>query len=372
MLRDAALLQLELVRRAIGAGLILKDSTPYNIQFRGVEPVFVDVGSFERLREGEPWAAYRQFCMLFLYPLLLQAWKDVPFQPWLRGSIDGISPQECRSLLSARDLPRRGVLTHVVLHSRLERRYEDRGVDVKDELRSAGFRNELLLANVKRLHRLVSRLEWRRTRSAWSDYAPTTSYESEDAEQKARFVAEAAASRRSQLVWDLGCNEGRHARLAADHADYVVAIDADPLVVDRLFHALEHEGERRIMPLTVDLADPSPALGWRGRERRPLSERGTPDLTLCLALVHHLSIGGNVPIAELLDWLRSLESTLVIEFPTPEDRMVRRLLARKRPGDHPDYRRDWFEQALRERFDVEASEELSLGTRLLYRARPKT
>ena len=81
MLRDAALLQLELLRRAIEKGLILKDSTPYNVQFQGARPVFIDVGSFEQLREGEPWAGYRQFCMLFLYPLLLQAWKDVPFQP---------------------------------------------------------------------------------------------------------------------------------------------------------------------------------------------------------------------------------------------------------------------------------------------------
>jgi len=124
MLRDAALLQLALVRRAIEAGMILKDSSPYNVQFKGAEPTFIDVGSFEQLREGEPWAGYRQFCMLFLYPLLLQAWKDVPFQPWLRGSLDGISPHECRSLLSPRDRFRRGTFTHVVMHDRLERRYE--------------------------------------------------------------------------------------------------------------------------------------------------------------------------------------------------------------------------------------------------------
>jgi len=168
MLRDAALLQLELVRRAIESGLILKDSSPYNVQFRGVQPVFVDVGSFERLRDGEPWAGYRQFCMLFLYPLLLQAWKDVPFQPWLRGSIEGISPQECRNVLSARDLLRCGVFTHVVLHSRLERRYGERPTDVRRELKAAGFTKELILANVQRLERLVSRLRWRPARSAWS------------------------------------------------------------------------------------------------------------------------------------------------------------------------------------------------------------
>ena len=92
MLREAALLQLDLTLAALEEDMILKDASPYNVQFKGSKPVFVDVGSFERLREGEPWAAYRQFCMLYLYPLLLQSVKDVPFHPWLRGSIDGITP----------------------------------------------------------------------------------------------------------------------------------------------------------------------------------------------------------------------------------------------------------------------------------------
>jgi SAM-dependent methyltransferase len=372
MLRDAALLQLELVRRAIEAGLMLKDSSPYNVQFRGARPVFVDVGSFEPLREGEPWAGYRQFCMLFLYPLLLQAWKDVPFQPWLRGRTDGISPGECRNLLSVRDRLRRGALTHVVLHARLERRYENRDLDIKGELKKAGFRKEFILANVKGLERLVSRLDWRPAGSAWSEYGPTTTYSDEDAERKAAFVAEAVASEQPRLVWDLGCNEGRHARIAAERAEYVLAVDADALVVDRLYDALKQEGTARILPLTMNLGDPSPGLGWRGVERRSLPERSRPDLALCLALVHHVSIGGNVPVAELLDWLRSLDAALVIEFPTPDDPMVRRLLARKRSHDHPDYRRDWFERCLEERFDLVRLEELSSGTRVLYLVHPKS
>ena len=136
MLRNAALLQLELVRRAIGEGMMLKDSSPYNVQFCGARPVFIDLGSFERLREGEPWAAYRQFCMLFLYPLLLEAWKGVPFQPWLRGRIGGITPEECRAVLSGRDLLRRGALTHVALHARLERRHQESDADIRGELKA--------------------------------------------------------------------------------------------------------------------------------------------------------------------------------------------------------------------------------------------
>ena len=195
MLRDAALLQLSLLRRSLDKGLILKDSTPYNVQFRGAEPVFIDVGSFEKLREGEPWAGYRQFCMLFLYPLLLQAWKDVQFQPWLRGSLDGITPQELRNLLSLRDRFRRGTFTHVVMHARLERRYEERDDDAKDELKKAGFKKELIVANVNGLERLDRRLRWSLRNPRGRTTGSTTTYSGEDAERKARFVREAVSAR---------------------------------------------------------------------------------------------------------------------------------------------------------------------------------
>ena len=373
MLRAAALLQLELVRRSVEAGWMLKDSSPYNVQFVGARPVFVDVGSFEPLREGEPWAGYRQFCMLFLYPLMLHAWKDIPFQPRLRGSIDGITPAEARNLLSlsGRDLFHRGVLTDVVLHNRLERRYAGSTSDVKGELKRAGFKKELIVANVGRLERLVSRLQPPRSDSTWSDYGLTTTYTEADAERKRRFVADAVKAESPRLVWDVGANEGQHSRDAAEVAEYVVAMDADAVVVDRLFGALAEERSERILPLVVNVVDPSPGLGWRGTERQPLPERGRPDLTLCLAVLHHVSISGNVPVASFLDWLRDLGGATVIEFPTPEDPMVARLLARKREHDHPDYRRDWFEQCLEERFDVLESIELGEGTRFIYRARPR-
>ena len=148
MLKDAALLQLELGRRALEADLTLKDASAYNVQWRGASPVFIDIGSFERLRPGEPWAGYRQFCMLFLYPLLLQAYKGLPYHAWLRGSLDGIAPSDARAVMSARDRLRRGVLTHVVLHARLQARHGDSGGrEVKREMKSAGFGKELLDAN---------------------------------------------------------------------------------------------------------------------------------------------------------------------------------------------------------------------------------
>jgi hypothetical protein len=371
MLKDAALLQLDLLRRALAEELILKDSSPYNIQWRGSQPVFIDIGSFERLRAGEPWAGYRQFCMLFLYPLMLRAYKSVSFRPWLRGSLDGITPRECAALMSLRDFFRRGVPTHVLLHARLDRRHEASERDIRAELRKAGFRKELIEANVRGLEKTVRRLEWDPPASVWTEYGKTTTYSEADADRKEEIVRSAVGARRLGRVWDLGANDGRYSRLAAQHADYVVATDADEAVVESLYQSLKQEGNRRILPLALDITDPSPGLGWRGAERKTLAERGTPDLTLCLALVHHVSISGNVPIADFLDWLYGLETALVIEFPTREDPMVRRLLARKRDDAHPDYQREWFEQCLAERFELEHAEELAGGGRVIYVARPR-
>ena len=193
MLRDAALLQLGLLDEALSEGFVLKDGSPYNVQWRGSEAVFVDVGSFERLREGEPWAGYRQFCALFLYPLMLQAYRGVAPQPLLRGSLEGIEPSQAKALLPRF---RRGVLTHVVLHARLQARHGDSGGrEVKREMKRAGFGKELLDANLRRLEKLVRGLEFKPGRTAWTEYGQTNTYSDEDAGRKAEFVRTAAARR---------------------------------------------------------------------------------------------------------------------------------------------------------------------------------
>ena len=368
MLKDAALLQLRITREALASDLALKDATPYNVQWKGAEPVFIDVGSFERARPGEPWLGYRQFCMLFLYPLLLEAYKGIPFQPWLRGSLEGIRPSEARALLRGRDTLRGGVLKHVALHAKLEHSHADGSKDTRRELREAGFGKELIEANLKGLETLVRGLSGSSGPTEWSDYASTCSYSDEDTKAKEDFVRAAACRSRRTLAWDLGANDGRYSRIAAEGADYTVALDVDRGVVERLYQALKSEGSSTILPLVGDIADPSPGLGWRGCERLTLAGRGRPDLVLALALVHHLIIGRTIPPRQLVDWLADLGSELVVEFPDREDVMVKRLLSRKRDGSHPDYNRASFEETLRTRFAIVDTVELPSGTRALYHA----
>ncbi len=371
MLKDAALLQLDLNLAALEEDMILKDSTPYNVQFKGARPVFVDIGSFERLREGEPWVGYRQFCMLYLYPLLLQAVKGVAPHALLRGAIDGITPTQMRGMVSFRDRFRKGFYLNVFLHAKLEARHGDRGKEVKAEVRKAGFKKELIVANVARMRKLVKGLEWSPPEGVWVAYGERNSYTDEDARRKDEFVREMSTSQRWGLTWDIGANNGRYSRIAAEGSDYVLAVDADQGPVELFYRSMREEGDEKTLSLTMNLADPSPGLGWRGLERKSLPDRGAPDLVLALALIHHVAIAANVPVREFVTWLASLGTSLVIEFPTREDPMVRKLLGPKREGLHPDYERETFERELTGAFDVERRERLKSGTRLLYFARPK-
>jgi SAM-dependent methyltransferase len=331
--------------------------------------VFVDVASFIRLLPGEPWIGYRQFCQMYLYPLMLLAYKGVAFHPWLRGNLDGIEPDVFRRLMSLRDVFRPGVLAHVIVHSRLQQRYSDTERDTRMDLRRAGVGKAVVEANVKRMQKLVSTLPGPVSRSPWMSYATANSYASDDSARKVAFVQAALDVHRPRLVWDLGCNTGQYARLAAAKADYVVACDADHVVIDALYAALRAEGVRNVLPLVANVASLSPDLGWRGLERSRFEARGRPDLVLCLALVHHLAIAAHLPLHEILDWLRSLGAPIVIEFVTRDDPMVRRLL-RQTTASHEDYDGNVFEAALEQRFKVQERTPLQSGTRVLFRAVP--
>jgi ribosomal protein L11 methylase PrmA len=137
-------------------------------------------------------------------------------------------------------------------------------------------------------------------------------------------------------------------------------------VVDLLYRRLRAAGNEKVLPLVMNLVDPSGGLGWRNRERAPFVERVRPDATLALALVHHLTIAANVPLPEVVAWLADFGGRQVVEFPHHDDVQVKRLLANKPAGLFDDYRRETFERLLAERFRVLRQETLPGGTRTLY------
>jgi SAM-dependent methyltransferase len=371
MLRDAALLQLDLLSAALAEDMILKDSTPFNIQWRGHQPVFIDIGSFERLEKGDIWVGYRQFLGQYLYPLMLTAHVGIPFQSWLRGQPDGLTAEQLRRVMSSRDLLRKSSLLHVALPARAERRHHGGGRDVRSELKAAGFSKEMIEANVNGLRRIVAGLEWRPGSSRWNRYASGCDHVGVQRDAKADFVARALSEGVPGVVWDIGANDGHFSRLAARTAGYVLALDADDVVLDDVYRSLEKDGADNVLPLVQDVADPSPGIGWRGRERPPLVDRSSPDLVLCLAVIHHLVIGRNVPLRSVVDWLADLGARVILEFVPPDDPMVRGLTVNKRPHEiHRDYNEAALRSYLGDRFVIDREEALPGGERRLFALRP--
>jgi SAM-dependent methyltransferase len=372
-LQDAAVLHIDLLVEALSEGMTMKDGYAYNLQFQGASPTFIDIGSFEHYRGG-PWPGYRQFCQTFLFPLMLQAHKNFSFRPLLRGQVNGIEPRQMRGLMRGGDLTKSGVLKHVALHSAMETRNADKGDGSQataDRLSKSGFSDAVALAAAKNVGTLVRKLRWKPGDSHWTTYQQTSTYTDAERDQKKAFVRDALSQRHVGLLLDLGCNDGTFSLLAQDFADYVVALDNDEQTIDLMYRRLREEENTKILPLVMDLTDPSPSIGWRSKERPSFLDRAKPDAVLALALVHHLAIGANVPLPEVVSWLHSLGGHLVVEFVGPDDPMSRRLLSNKPAGLFPDYRPEVFEKLLAERFEIERQVTLDSGTRTLYSAVPR-
>jgi len=367
MLKDAALLHLELMEIALDDNMVLKDSSPYNIQWKGKQPIFIDIPSFIKYEQGQAWIGYKQFCELFLFPLMLQAYKDIPFQAWLKGNLNGISANDFANLQSFRDLFRPGVLLHGTLQSKLQNKYKNTDKSTHSAIKNAGFKKELIIHNINSMTKLIQKLEWGQSKSTWSNYINENNYSSDDMTQKIELV-DKICSTNYKLVWDFGCNTGQFSRIAAKHADYVIAFDFDALAIDQLYKQLKIENNKKILPLVFDLSEPSPNTGWRNQERKTITERGEPELILSLALIHHLVITANIPLSEVIDYFYNVGGDLIIEFVDKNDSMVKRLLLNKE-DNYNDYSIENIERLLLSHYKSFDKYTLNSGNRTLYYAK---
>jgi hypothetical protein len=360
-LKDAALTTLRIQRLSLEHGMILKDASAYNIQFRAGKPVLIDTLSFETYTEGEPWVAYRQFCQHFMAPLALMSHTDVRLGQLFRVFLDGLPLDLASELLPTRTLLRFSLLAHVHLHGRAQRRFAEKAPRKK----VATVSRNGLIGILDSLERGVRRLRWEPEGTEWADYYSDTNYSEQAWRHKQSLVADFVAKAAPRTVWDLGANTGEFSRIAADQAEATVAFDMDPAAVERNYRKCVEEGEGRILPLVLDLTNPSPAIGWANRERLSLFERGRADTALALALVHHLAIGNNLPFGKIGEFLAGMSDTLIIEFVPKSDSQVQRMLA-TRKDVFDDYDQHSFERALGEHFAIEESVSIADSERRLY------
>jgi hypothetical protein len=362
-LKAAAELTLEIARKALGFGMCLKDASAYNIQFRGALPILIDTLSFRRLAPGEPWVAYRQFCQHFLAPLAVMAHRDARLSQLLRVYIDGLPLDLASELLPARTRLSFGLLTHLHMHARSQQRHESDAA-LPPSRRQMGKYG--LVALLDSLQSVVSGLSWQGSGGGWADYYGHTNYSEGAREEKLRIVGGILSEAAPRTVWDLGANTGLYSEAAARAGAYTIAFDYDAAAVERHYRRCLDRKEPRILPLVLDLSNPSGGTGWANRERASLSERGPADLTLALALIHHLAIGNNVPFERIAEFLAGTGRTLVIEFVPKDDSQVQRMLA-TREDVFAEYTADSFERAFARHFRMVSKSPIRESGRTMYR-----
>jgi ribosomal protein L11 methylase PrmA len=362
-LRDAALLTLDIQERALVRGITLRDASAYNIQFHGGRPIFIDTLSFEPRKEGAPWAAYRQFCEHFVVPLALMSRVDMQLGSLLRSELEGIPLELGARLLGRRGWTSLGLLFHVRLHAAAQRRYRDSAASPPAASRKVTV--QTLIGLVQSLRGLIAGLTWQPTGTEWADYTTDNNYTTQASASKRELVTGMLRGRGIRTVWDLGANTGEYSRAARAEAEQVMAFDVDPGAVERNYRRVRAENEGHILPLLMDLTNPSPALGWSHRERLSLEQRGPADALLALALVHHLAIGHNLPLERIAETFARLGRHLIIEFVPKEDSQVQRML-RSRPDIFPRYTREGFESAFRTCFRIDDTQAVAGSERRLY------
>lgn len=373
-LRDAALLTLDIQFLALEHGMCLKDASAYNIQFHQGRPVFIDTLSFEPYVEGKPWVAYRQFCQHFLAPLALMAKCDTRLSQLLRTNIDGVPLDLASSLLPKRSWLNLGMTMHLHLHAKTQKSFADSHATPSDAaLKFSKVSKIGLIGLLDGLRKTVSRLDWKPGGTEWGDYYNDTNYSDRAFEAKKQQVGSFLDAAAPQMeVWDLGANIGLFSRIASEKGFFTAAFDIDPSAVEINYRQVRKQNETTMLPLLLDLTNPSPGLGWNGTERESIVDRGPVDCVMALALIHHLSISNNVPFGKVASFFAELcRNSLIIEFVPKSDSQVQRLL-RSREDIFVNYDRDHFEQAFGQHFSIERAESIEGSDRVLYLMRKKS
>lgn len=360
-LQDAALTTLKIQKKSLDFGMSLKDCSTYNIQFRKGKPVFIDTLSFERYHEGHPWVAYRQFCQHFLAPLALMSYKDVRLNQLFRIYIDGIPLDLASSFLPVRTIIKFSLLFHIHLHAKSQRYFADKSVRASNRT----MRRRSLSGLIDNLESAVNKLKWRAQGTEWAHYYDDTNYSSVAFQHKKQIVAEYLDKVNPKCVWDLGSNRGIFSRIASDRGMEVISFDIDPAAVEQNYLECVKRHETNILPLLLDLTNPSPGIGWENQERMSWIERGPAGTVFALAIIHHLAISNNLPFNKIADFFSRICSSLIIEFIPKKDSQVKRLLS-SRKDIFPDYTRKAFEHVFLNHFKIKSSIRLKGSERTLY------
>ena len=366
-LKDAALLTLYIQMEAMKVGYTLKDASAYNVQFHNGRPVFIDTLSFEPYEEGKPWVAYKQFCQHFLAPLALSAHVDVRAIKLFQNFIDGVPLDLASSMLKGKKRFNLALLTHIHWHAKTQSKYADKQTN---KTKSGKVSKMGMMGLVDNLANTVKKLKWNPSGTEWGDYYTFTNYDDDAFQHKKELVNSWLSADDPKTVWDLGANDGTFSSLASTQKRKTVAFDIDPIAVEKNYRRVRKEKEVNMLPLILDLTNPSPAIGWAHEERGSLKDRGPADTVMALAIIHHLAISNNVPLVKVAEYFSKLCTNLIIEFVPKGDSQVNILLA-TREDIFDLYHENGFEAAFGQYFTITDKEPVRGTKRTMYHMKVK-
>ncbi len=366
MLKDAALTTLKIQKRALEFGMSLKDASAFNIQFLSGKPILIDTLSFERYREEKPWIAYEQFVENFLIPLVLMSKVDVRLGRLSSVFMNGIPLEVAAKMLPFKSRLDISLLIHIFAHANAQKRYSDK--KLSESTKSKRFTKNSLLGLIDNLEGAIKRTKWAPVGTQWADYyeEDKNNYKNESFKHKMELVEKYVKKTGAAKVWDIGANTGVFSKIAASLGADTVSFDIDYGALERNYQQIvKEEGNTKILPLFLDLATPTPAVGWENSERQSVFERGPADAVLALAVIHHLAITYKAPFLYQAQAFSKMGKFLIVEFVDREDSQVQ-LLVTNRDDILSEFTKENFEKAFQQYFKIKEETKIKGSKRTLY------
>lgn len=365
--KDASLLTLEINKLALEYGMILKDASGFNVQFFKGKPIFIDTLSFDFYEEGMPWGAYGQFIRHFMGPILLMKYVDERLNCLLKNYIDGVPVDLAASLLKGR-----GGFTskqHIKWHSKAIKNYND----TKENVKILKMSKTSLVQMVDMMIRQITKLNRKVVESEWGDYYNNTNYDDKALRHKIKLVSDYIDNikfKRDDILFDIGANDGKFSRIAAKKNINVISYDFDINCINHNYNMIKESKEENILPLFLDVTNPTPDIGFGLVERKSINSRGNVRCVMALALIHHIAISNNVYFDDIGKWFSKLGNYLIIEFVPKDDSKVEKLL-RTRKDIFDWYDINTFEECMCKYFKIIKKDNIKSSKRVIYLMRAK-
>ena len=365
-LKDAALHHLNFQLFLLEKNCVLIDASAYNIQFINSKPIFIDTLSLSEYKEGSYWTGHKQFCENFLNPLILSSKKNIDFNNWFKGNLEGITTSDLNNILSLKDKLNYSLFFHVFLMDRYEKKALlkpkeiSQRINKKKALSKKSYKGMLL-----QLKKFILGLSKDKTLSKWSNYSENNSYNPEEEEKKIRIIENFIKKNKFNYLADLGCNDGLYSfKSLKCGAKKVLGFDSDLNVLNKAYLSSKINN-LNFHPVYIDFTNPSPSQGWNEKERKGFNQRMKFNGMIALALYHHITIGNNIPMKEAIDWLISFAPKGVIEFVPKEDDMIKEMTKLK--GDiFENYNEERFKLYLEQKVKIININKVSSSGRTLY------